>query len=66
MIDAAVVPPPRWPMASPSIHARPDLGAVGERFAYAFLGDVDADRPGMWSAVTREHPRSAGYRRPQK
>jgi hypothetical protein len=58
MIDAAVVPSPRRPMASLSIHAGPDLGAVGERFAHAFVGDVEADRPGMWSAVAHEHPRS--------
>jgi hypothetical protein len=47
MIDAAVMPPPRPPMASSSIHAGPDLGAVDEHVAHAFVGDVEAHRRGM-------------------
>lgn len=44
MIGAAVVPSPMPPMASSSIHAGPDLGAMGDHFAHAFVGDVAADR----------------------
>jgi hypothetical protein len=47
MIDAALAPSPRLLMASSSIHAGPCLGAVGEHFAHAFVGDVEADRRGM-------------------
>jgi hypothetical protein len=65
MIHAAVVPPLRRPVTSSSIQAGPDLGTVGEYVAQAFVGDVEDDRPGMWSAVTHEHPRDLGQRRPR-
>ena len=53
-------------MASSSIRAGPELGTVGKHVAHAFVGDVEADRRGMWSAVTDAHPRGAGQRKPEK
>jgi hypothetical protein len=47
MVDAAVVPSPRLLRASSSIHAGPCLGALGEHFAHAFVGDVETDRREM-------------------
>jgi hypothetical protein len=61
MIDVAVVPPPRRPMTSSSIHAGPDLGAVGEHFAHAFVGAVEADSS---RNVVSRHSRAPSWRGP--
>ena len=61
MSGAAVVPSPMPPMASSSIHAGPDLGAMGDHFAHGFVGDVAADRqPSLSSTLVARD--SAGRR----